>query len=446
MVDSSGYERRHCAALTPWRARLTVRAGLFALFLGCGGSKAAPQSHSAGYLSVPWMASLRPALGGGSVFAVVALLSDVEELRPSGDGLVVRRLPRPAPTPDGCTYATPLDLAPVDVDQDGVADLVVHDFCASSIEWRAETAGTSEATDSSVWLPGDGPYQYIETMQRTDKAVEMAVGWERGLSFIRSGAPGVPWQGLGQFGIPKWLGQPPTRGAVPIAGSDFWVVAGRNTLYTVEWSDEQPQVREYSQTAPTPPNVIPFDYFDDLTPIGAGPCGTFAAAIGRFAVYASGPPPWLEPADLPSDFVTLNLDSASNVAVVGEVDPDLQAEALGLVAWDSGRSIIGLLGFDHGSPMFSSYLVTPCESPVLLGRINATIPARRPPAPGLGTPLPFPTARIPLAGLRDTESAVFLTYDGYQSGVFRVTAQQDKWTIQEVVVNVHDNRTDLSFP
>ena len=140
MVDSSGYERTYRAVVTPWRARLTVRAGLFALFLGCGGS-APPQTHSAGYLSVPWTASLRPALGGGSVFAAVALLSDVEELRPAGDGLVVRRLPRPAPTPDGCTYATPLALAPVDVDQDGVADLVVNDFCASTYSVQAKFIG-----------------------------------------------------------------------------------------------------------------------------------------------------------------------------------------------------------------------------------------------------------------------------------------------------------------
>jgi hypothetical protein len=359
---------------------------------------------------------------------------------------VVRRLPRPVPTPEGCTYATPLELAPVDVDQDGVGDLVVHDFCASSIVWQAESAGTSAATDSSSWLPGDGPYEYLETMQRTDAAVEMAVGSTRGFSFIRSGAPGVPWQNQGQFGVPKDLGPTPTRGVVPVTGSDFWLVAGQNTLYTVGWSGEKPQIRDYLQSTPTPPNLVPFDYFDDLTPIGTGSCGTFAVAIGRFVVRTSGPPPWLEPAGLPSDFVTISLDPASTVAVVTDVEPNLQAQALGVVAWDSGRWLVGVLGFDGGSPVFSAYILAPCEPPVLLGRINATIPSRSPPAPGLGEPLPFPTARIPLAGLRDSGSAVFLTYDGYDSGIFRLTAGQSDWTIKEVVVNVHADRTDLSYP
>jgi hypothetical protein len=445
MVDSNGYEPTHRPVVMPRRARLTVRAGLFALFLGCGGS-AEPHAHSAGYLSVPWTASLRPSLGGASVFAAVALLSDVEELRPVGDGLVARRLPRPGPAPEGCTYATPLELAPVDVDQDGVSDLVVHDFCASSIVWQAQSEGTSAATDSSSWLPGDGPYEYLETMQRTDKAVEMAVGSTRGFSFIRSGTPASPWQDVGQFGVSKPLGRTPTRGVVPVTGADLWIVAGLNTLYTVGWLGEQPQIQDYLQSAPTPPNVIPFDYFDDLTSIGTGSCGTFAVAIGRFVRPGGGPPPWLEPADLPSDFVTISLDPASTAAVVSDVEPNFQAQALGVVAWASGRWIVGVLGFDGGIPAFSAYILTPCEPPVLLGRINATIPSRRPPAPGLGTPLPFPTARIPLAGLRDTDSAVFLTYDGYQSGVFRVTAGASNWAIEEVVFNVHENRMDLSFP
>jgi hypothetical protein len=233
---------------------------------------------------------------------------------------------------------------------------------------------------------------------------------------------------------------------VPVTGADLWIVAGQNTLYTVGWSGEQPQVRDYLQIAPTPPNLIPFDYFDDLASIGTGSCGTSAVAIGRFDVSTSGPPPWLEPAGLPSDLVTIGLDPASTVAIVSDVEPNLQAQALGVIAWDSGRWLAGVLGFDGGSPVFSAYMLVPCEPPVLLGRINATIPSRRPPAPGLGTPLPFPTARIPLAGLRDTQSAVFLTYDGYQSGVFTVTAAGGNWTIEEVVVNVHADRTDLSFP
>jgi hypothetical protein len=380
------------------------------------------------------------------VFAAVALLSDVEELLPVGDGLAVRRLPRPAPTPEGCTYSTPLEVAPVDVDQDGAADLVVHDFCASSIVWHAESTETSSAADSSSWLPGDGPYDYLETMQRTDHGVEMAVGSTRGFSFIRSGQAGSPWQNLGQFGVPNPLGPTPTRGVLAINGEDLWLIAGLDTLYTVGWSGDQPQVREYLHLTPTTPYVIPFDYFDDLTFIGIGSCGTSLVAIGRFREVTSGQPPFLEPADLPSDFVTINLDPASTVAVATEVDPNFQAQALGMVAWDSGRQLVGVLGFAELTPMFSVYVVAPCAPPVLAGRINATIPSRRPPAPGLGTPLPFPTARIPLAGLRESESAVFLTYDGYQAGVFTVTERESNWKIEEVVFNVHADRKDLSYP
>lgn len=143
-----------------------------------------PIIHNSVGISEWWTNELRGARGGSAVFAVIVGLSDVERLDLSGATVQVTKLPKPANASGKCAHAAPVGLVPVDVDQNGAVDIVVHDLCGSYVVWDAETDRPSASEEvpatTTSKLPGDGPFERIDVSPDERSTDELATGNRHG--------------------------------------------------------------------------------------------------------------------------------------------------------------------------------------------------------------------------------------------------------------------------
>lgn len=401
-----------------------------------------PIIHSSGGISIWWTNSLRTARGGASVFAAIVGLSDVERLNIGDDTVRASRLPRPSFSSGVCTHAVPTVLVSADVDQDGSADVVVHDLCGSYVVWNAETmqpTATEEYPSSSGNnLPGDGPFEWIEVSSDSRGRQELAIGSRHGFALIRSADPGKGWVNVGDFAVPRVVqnSAKPRRGIVGLP-SRSWLVVGDTDLYRLVWFGAEIVITTHPQSAPQPPFLVSFDSFDDLAAIGLGACGTSFVGIGQMS--------WTN-RRYPGTLVQLDLPDVDGPMTLKSIAPNLDAFGVASLLAPDGSFYIGVIGANEGNGLFTVYRARPCQPLERLGQSSAVLERRRPPAPSQRERLPLIRGDVSITAQYVNGVPAFVTYDGYTAHVYRLREVGREWKISRQSSTLHEERNDIAFP
>jgi hypothetical protein len=85
----------------------------------------------------------------------------------------------------------------------------------------------------------------------------------------------------------------------------------------------------------------------------------------------------------------------------------------------------------------SAFAVSACGEASSLASGAATISTRRPPTPGFGETLTLDPDSVRVAGLTTAGQPAFLTYDGYDAQLCRLTPVDSGWTLTCELTHVH---------
>ena len=398
-----------------------------------GRDGARPVQHTSGGISVAWGADLRTP-GDESFFAAIVGLRDVEHLTLVGDEWVATALPR-LEGDASCSHTVPVALALVDADQDGSMELLVHDLCGAYLV-HAATSERARVDSANDWLPGDGPYKYVETSAAVGGYTELATGSEKGFSILRSAERGARWTPVGSVGVPQPGSLSPKHGIVPVADSHVWFAVGETRLFAFEYTGSSLQTTEYVPEPPEPPNLIPYSTIDDLQLYDSPSCGRIGFGIGRFPATAGRSP---------SAPILVQVRSGEHSYRTTPLALDVDALALALERLDAGSFLVGVLGRRAGQGVFDTYRVGACGEIELLATAATTISDRRAPAPGFGEARPVTSEHVRLLALHVAGARGFVTYDGYDARTYML-ADLAPHRVEERTFHVHSDRADLAFP
>lgn len=430
------------------RAQLVVHAAFLSLLLGSsvaacadddlpaardGGPRVTDAgSQMGGWVSVDWGADLRQDPDSGSVFALVVGLSDVERIRMGSEVIEADRLPRPIGSAEGCDHRAPLSLALVDLDRDGTRELLVHDLCGAYIVWAPES-GTPTATNALKVLPDDGAFKYVETSS-VGSDTRLVSGSELGVRILRPALPQEPWilDGIGT--IPRPVRVSPKRAVRPVPGTLQWLMIGDSSIYALRPENGGVAWNEFVSEPPQPPNLLPFESYDDLELLANADCALTAVGIGRLAQQSSQTP------GIPT---RVSFDAARGRMATFDIDAEeLSAYALSTVTLHDGTTIVGILG-KLGSRTLLSVFTANCNKIELVTRLETSMSTKVPPSPRFGRHEPT-VQHSRLLGLQYvTGPIVFATYDGYDARVYSLNLHEQRLT--EQLDHVHELRDDLAF-